>query len=202
MRETNDGGSHYEETRKDAGEAWRPAVFSDAVYYPEPRSHAGGDTLNRLLSMPKPAIFDSRVWRGIPSLAAAPPGPETRPWHSARADSMAFLSRSANSLLPSARTPERDRSCPTGWLDFRSTHVSSTENVSSSHRITPRSTTFCSSRMLPGQSYAWKSSSVFFLIWLILFPALLAYRSTKYSTKRGMSSFLSRRAGTHMGKTL
>src|SRR5260370_25030576 len=35
--------------------------------------------LNRRLSMSRFAIFDSRVWCGIPSFAAAPSGPETRP---------------------------------------------------------------------------------------------------------------------------
>src|SRR5277367_6087653 len=36
-------------------------------------------TLKRLLSMPRLAIFDSRVCGGTPSFAAAPSSPETRP---------------------------------------------------------------------------------------------------------------------------
>src|SRR5258708_35493453 len=94
---------HGRTSERRGGGAFFSGAKRDAVYYPEPRVHAGGSTLNRLLSMPRPAIFHSRVWRGIPSLTAAPPGPETRPWHSVRAASIAFLSRSANSLLPSAR---------------------------------------------------------------------------------------------------
>src|SRR5271169_59219 len=61
--------------------------------------------LKRRLSMPNLAIFDSRVWCGIPSFAAAPSGPETRPWHSAKAASIVFLSRSTSSFLSSARMP-------------------------------------------------------------------------------------------------
>ena len=99
---------HGRTSERRGGDAFSVARNVDAVHYPEPRVHAGGGTLNRRLSMPRPAIFDSRVWRGIPSFAAAPRGPETRPWHSARAASIAFLSRSANSFLSSARTPERE----------------------------------------------------------------------------------------------
>ncbi len=111
-----------------------------------------GHTLNRCLSIPRLAIFDSRVWCGIPSSAAAPRGPETRPWHSANAASIAFLSRPANSFLSSARTPARETCCAERCFDFPGSQVSSTENASPSHRITARSTTFCSSRMFPGQS--------------------------------------------------
>ena len=66
--------------------------------------------------MPRLAIFDSRVWWGIPSFAAAPRGPETRPWHSANAASIAFRSRSANSLFSSGRTSWR-RNLPPRLLD-------------------------------------------------------------------------------------
>src|SRR5215468_5697037 len=55
----------------------------------------GPDFLNRRLSKPRLAIFDSRVWWGIPSFAAAPRGPETRPWHSVNAASITFRSRKA-----------------------------------------------------------------------------------------------------------
>jgi hypothetical protein len=82
------------------------------------------------------AIFDARVWWGIPSFAAAPCGPETRPLHSVNAVSIAFRSRSANSFLSSARTPARETCRPDSWLDFRGSHVASTENVSPSHRTT------------------------------------------------------------------
>ncbi len=43
-----------------------------------------------------------------------------------------------------------------------------------SDRITARSTTFCNSRMLPGQSYAWKSSMVFLSMFRIFLPNFLA----------------------------
>ena len=37
-------------------------------------------------------IFDSSVERAVPSFAAAPDGPNTRPWHSRRAASMISFS--------------------------------------------------------------------------------------------------------------
>ena len=52
--------------------------------------------MKRRLSIPKPAIFESRVCRGIPSFAAAPEGPEIRPWLSANADSIISFSRSVS----------------------------------------------------------------------------------------------------------
>ena len=48
------------------------------------------------LSMPSRRIFDSSVCRGIPSFAAAPEGPEIRPWLSASAASIISTSRSAS----------------------------------------------------------------------------------------------------------
>src|SRR6266851_3009556 len=48
--------------------------------------------LKRCLLIPKLVIFDSRVCRGMPSLVAAPDGPETRPPHSANAVSIISLS--------------------------------------------------------------------------------------------------------------
>jgi hypothetical protein len=45
--------------------------------------------------MPNLLIFDSSVRRGILSLAAAPEGPETRPWHSANAALIISTSRCA-----------------------------------------------------------------------------------------------------------
>lgn len=49
--------------------------------------------LNWYLLMRRFLIFDSRVVRGMPSLRAAPDGPEIRPWLSSRAASIisAFL---------------------------------------------------------------------------------------------------------------
>lgn len=56
--------------------------------------------LKRFFLIPRAFIFESRVEGGIPSLAAAPSGPETRPWVSANASSMVRLS-SAGGILES-----------------------------------------------------------------------------------------------------
>ena len=53
-------------------------------YQPE-RSDVPGEALKLFLLILSDRIFDSRVDRAIPSLAAAPEGPNTRPWHSRRA---------------------------------------------------------------------------------------------------------------------
>ena len=94
------------------------------------------------LSMPRRRIFDSNVWRGIPSFAAAPEGPDIRPWLSARAASIISTSRSANAERPSSSDEA---------ADSRLSQLSSTTKVSVSQRMTARSTTFCNSRILPGQ---------------------------------------------------
>jgi len=53
------------------------------------------------------AIFDSRVWCGIPSFAAAPRRPEpTLAFCQCSLDCFSF--RSTNSLLSSVRAPERE----------------------------------------------------------------------------------------------
>src|SRR5215470_18019314 len=91
--------------------------------------------------MPSRLIFDSSVWRGIPSFAAAPEGPDIRPWVLASAASIISTSLSSNVERPSL------------WDDFADTlfsQLSSTTNVSSSLRMTARSTTFCNSRTFPG----------------------------------------------------
>ena len=61
----------------------------------------GGWTLLPVLSMPSRLIFDSSVCRGIPSFAAAPEGPEMRPWVSASAAAIISASRSASAESPS-----------------------------------------------------------------------------------------------------
>src|SRR5580698_241215 len=87
------------------------------------------------------------------SLAAAPEGPYTRPPHSRKAASIAAFSSAG------------DRLKRLGWIDgslfgagrdegLRESQLSSTENVCVSLTITDRSTTFCNSRILPGQAYA------------------------------------------------
>src|SRR5215510_11804236 len=99
--------------------------------------------LKRNLFIPNVLIFDSRVWRGMPRFAAAPFGPPTWPWASANADSIASRSLASRDVARATVVPE---GCGLSVLS----QVSSTLNVLPSHKITPRSTTFWSSRMLPG----------------------------------------------------
>jgi hypothetical protein len=98
------------------------------------------------LLIPRALIFESSVWRGIPSLAAAPNRPEILPLDSAKAASIISLSRSRRTRSCSASEPGTGTVGPVGCCDSRFSQVSSTENVSPSLRITARSTTFCSSR--------------------------------------------------------
>src|SRR5580658_11010270 len=55
--------------------------------------------LKRFFLIPRMLILESRVWRGIPSLAAAPDGPAIRPPVSASTASMISFSRSESSRL-------------------------------------------------------------------------------------------------------
>src|ERR1700730_8102315 len=108
-------------------------------------SQLSGPALKRFLLMFSDRIFISSVDRAIPSLAAAPDGPTTRPWLSRRASSIISFSLAASfsdrySLPPGCTSP--------GCCDNQ---LSSTENFSVSLTITDRSMTFCNSRMLPGQ---------------------------------------------------
>src|SRR6266849_3505426 len=71
-------------------EAWCVLCFeflSDARRSPR----EGYADLKRCLLIPRLAIFDSRVCRGIPSLVAAPDGPEIRPPHSVQHLSLAKM---------------------------------------------------------------------------------------------------------------
>src|SRR6476646_2531604 len=52
-------------------------------------------SLKRYLSIPRALILESRVWRGMPSLAAAPDGPAIRPPDRADAASISSRSRAA-----------------------------------------------------------------------------------------------------------
>src|SRR6266404_6597833 len=125
------------------------------------------EALKRYRLMPSFLILDSSVCRGIPNLTAAPVGPPTTPSDSRSAASS--ISFSCSARLATSGTDV--------IADFGATRVSqasSTKKVSPSHRITARSTTFCNSRMLPGQSYAWKSSMVFLSIFRIFLPAFCA----------------------------
>src|SRR5215469_15016110 len=111
-------------------------------FTPQVRCYLVGGRFWPYLSRPSLRIFDSSVWRGIPSFAAAPEGPDIRPWLSARAASIISTSRSPN--------VERPLRCDDS-SDSLSSQLSSTTKVSVSLRITARSTTFCNSRIFPGQ---------------------------------------------------
>src|SRR5579863_9158428 len=105
--------------------------------------------LNRFLLIFKALILWSRVDGGIPSLAAAPEGPEIRPRLSARAASIiSFSFHGSPSRLNSADASTRGASREFSW----DSHSSSTERTLPELRITDLSTTFCNSRMLPGHS--------------------------------------------------
>src|ERR1700723_2369705 len=82
-----------------------------------------GWALKRLLLICRLAIFESSVWRGIPSFAAAPDGPEMRPWDSASAASITSRSRSASVARRGAFGPD-------DFGDCRFNQVSPTETVS------------------------------------------------------------------------
>src|ERR1022692_3838668 len=85
--------------------------------------------------IPSFLIFDSSVCLGMPSLAAAPLGPEIWP----------VVSRSASSIIRFSRSARFAISGTLEGADLGATsvsQVSSTQNVSPSHRITARSTTF------------------------------------------------------------
>src|SRR5208283_485201 len=116
------------------------------------RSVEGYIDLKRFLSILSDLIFESRVEPGIPSLTAAPEGPDTLPLLSSSAASIISFSREASfrdsSGRPSSGPPFRSlaRGC-------RDSQLSSTVKFSVSHTIADRSMTFCSSRIFPGQGY-------------------------------------------------
>ena len=127
----------------------------------------------------------------LPPLAA----PDIRPLLSASAVSIiSFSCFTSSPFNGPGRTALEDGSLLS--------HVSSTENVSPSHRITARSTTFCSSRTFPGQLYPWNSLRDFLSMALNFFPARFPKRSMKYSTSKGMSETRSRKGGISIGTTL
>lgn len=112
------------------------------------RSVEGSVGLKRFLLIFRDLIFDSSVDPGIPSLAAAPDGPETRPPLSHRAASIISFSWKASVRVSSVRFfGSLARGC-------HESQLSSIEKVSVSHTITDRSMTFCNSRIFPGQAYA------------------------------------------------
>src|SRR5260370_11645946 len=107
----------------------------------------GTAVLKLFLSIFSDLIFVSRVDPGMPSLAAAPDGPDTRPPLSRRATSIISFSWAA-----SFRDSSSGLFCSLA-RGCRESQLSSTEKFSLSHTITDRSLPFCNPRMLPGQGY-------------------------------------------------
>src|SRR5258708_31526168 len=124
--------------------------------------------LKRFLLMLSDRIFDSSVDRAIPNLAAAPDGPNIRPWDDRSASSMISLSVAATFAESIGLSPDL---VSRGRWDSQ---LSSTVKVSVSHTIRDRSMTFCSSRMFPGQGYDWSNCRVFLSTLRMFFPALRA----------------------------
>jgi len=71
------------------------------------------DPRKRFLSIRNARIFDSSVERGMPSRAAAPAGPYTRPPHACRASSMTALLVSDDRELPLLQDPQQRDRCST-----------------------------------------------------------------------------------------
>src|SRR4029077_17271653 len=119
----------------------------------------------RIFLIPRARIFDSSVERAMPSRAAAPDGPYTRPSHARRASSIIAFSWLARVL---------DNACGLLTAGPADSQLSSTVNSSLSHTITDRSITFCSSRTFPGQGYDCRRSSIPLLTRRIVLPAFRA----------------------------
>src|ERR1700675_245555 len=91
-------------------------------------------------------IFDSRVDGGIPNLAAAPEGPDTRPLVSAKAAPIISRSSIADLLKCGGVAGSV-------WRYSRESQLFLTERFPFSYTTADRSITFCSSRMFPGHGY-------------------------------------------------
>lgn len=138
-----------------------------------------------------------RYWSVVrfrPNSAAAPLGPLIRPFVFLKASRIVSRSTSRRLRLPAG--PVEARSV-CGGLNSSS----GTSRHSPVVRITARSMKFCNSRMFPGHLHSVMACNAGVGISLILFFMRQAYRETKYSTRMGMSSRLSRRGGNWMGKT-
>ena len=151
--------------------------------------------LNLYLFIFRRLIFESSVRDGTPSFAAAPAVPEIRPLLSASAASIICLS-----CFTSTPVSGSGRANLGGVSLF--SQLSSTENVSPSHRITARSITFCNSRTFPGQLYPSNNLRDFLSMVVNFFPAIFPKRSMKYSTSKGMSASRSLNGGISIGTTV
>src|SRR5712671_6235555 len=125
----------------------------------------GARVRKRLLLIFNARIFDSSVERGMPSRAAAPDAPNTRPSVARSASSISAFSCEA--IVPDIPS----RLSTAGRVDNQ---LSSTVNSSVSDTITDRSITFCSSRTFPGHGYDFRRSSVRLLTRRMVLPAFRA----------------------------
>src|SRR5262249_7961909 len=102
-------------------------------------AQVSGEVLKRFLSIFRDRIFDSSVDRGMPNLAAAPVGPDTRPPVSFSAASI--MSFSCTRSLRGSSTCCFDSGVRG---DGCGNQLSSIEKISVSQSINERSITFCS----------------------------------------------------------
>src|SRR6266850_4005092 len=144
-------GSEVHTSKKQWGDQREPLVTDDlrlllVLSFEEfllDQENAVGSLKRDLLIFSR-LIFESSVCDGSPSLTAAPAAPETRPWLCASAASIiSFSCRTSVPLRATVDLVNRE-ACALS-------HVSSTQKVSPSLRMTARSITFCSSLMFPGQ---------------------------------------------------
>jgi hypothetical protein len=147
------------------------------------RTEAGDPSLRRR---------NCRMERFIPSHTAAPCGPP-----STHPVSPSIARMSLRSVASSV-------SCGVGGANATRAvnSVRGTCKTGPGERITARSMTFCSSRMLPGQAYRIKPCIVSDAMVSIVLCMLRANCCTKWRTSSGISSGRSRRGGTCTGKTL
>src|SRR6266851_2459823 len=133
----------------------QPRVLGLAQEDIQKRFTEGSVVLKRFLLTFSDLIFDSRVDPGMPSFAAAPDGPDTRPPLSRRAASMISFSWAAG-----FRDSPRWLFGLAAW-GCRESQLPSTAKFPASHTITDRSMMFCNSRILPGQAYVTSRSRLF-----------------------------------------
>src|SRR4029077_6686759 len=105
-----------------------PAALPEPISGENPQVPDG--CLKRFLLMLSDRIFDSRVDRAIPSLAAAPDGPNIRPWDSRKASSIISFSVAATFSERKGLSPDLVSS---GRWDSQ---LSSTVKISVSHTMT------------------------------------------------------------------
>jgi len=112
-------------------------------------------------------IFDSSVDRAIPSLAAAPVGPNIRPWHSRRASSMISFSVAATFSERKGVFPDLRQAA----AGIASSHYRKVFGFAHDYRAFDNVLQFTN---IPGQGYDWSNCNAFLSTLRIFFPALRA----------------------------